>query len=241
MTTDETASSMPDHPPLKSSKERSEGKFAQRLREFGPVGLLAFAIVLAGNLLFVPVSALLVLWWRHLSRTSWPAIGYKRPRNWFIAVGAGVVFGAAGKLLMKSLVMPLLGAPAVNHAYHYLVGNRAAIPMTLYLVTIGAGFGEETVFRGFLFERFGKLFGASVIAKTAIVIITSIWFGLAHYFSQGLPGVEQATIVGLAFGTVFAISGQIFMLMIAHAAFDLTAYAIIYWDLEQRVAHFFFK
>jgi hypothetical protein len=29
--------------------------------------------------------------------------------------------------------------------------------------------------------------------------------------------------------------------MIAHAAFDLTALAIIYWDLETAVAHFIFK
>jgi hypothetical protein len=28
--------------------------------------------------------------------------------------------------------------------------------------------------------------------------------------------------------------------MIAHAAFDLTALALIYWHLEERVAHYFF-
>lgn len=31
------------------------------------------------------------------------------------------------------------------------------------------------------------------------------------------------------------------MLMFAHAAFDVTALAIIYWDLEADVAHFFFR
>jgi len=29
--------------------------------------------------------------------------------------------------------------------------------------------------------------------------------------------------------------------MIAHAAFDLTALAIIYWNLEPSVSHFLFK
>ncbi len=29
--------------------------------------------------------------------------------------------------------------------------------------------------------------------------------------------------------------------MCAHAAFDLTAYAMIYWGLETRVAHLVFK
>jgi hypothetical protein len=37
------------------------------------------------------------------------------------------------------------------------------------------------------------------------------------------------------------VTGRIFMLMIAHAAFDLTALAIIYWSLETAVAHLIFK
>jgi membrane protease YdiL (CAAX protease family) len=142
---------------------------------------------------------------------------------------------------MKAMVMPLLGAPSINQAYHFLAGNRAALPAMLYVIIAGAGFGEETIFRGWMFERFGKLFGSSGPAKTFIVLIASAWFGLDHYAVQGLPGVEQATIVGLVFGTIFAITGQLPMLMIAHAAFDLTALAMIYWNLESAVAHLIFK
>jgi membrane protease YdiL (CAAX protease family) len=73
------------------------------------------------------------------------------------------------------------------------------------------------------------------------VLLTSVLFGLAHYSVQGLAGTEQATIGGLVFGAIFAATGRIFMLMCAHAAFDLTAYAIIYWNLESAVAHLVFK
>ena len=52
--------------------------------------------------------------------------------------------------------------------------------------------------------------------------------------------MQQATIVGLVFGTIFAITGRIWMLIFAHAAFDLTALALIYWDLETAVAHLIF-
>ena len=92
-----------------------------------------------------------------------------------------------------------------------------------------------------MFERLGKLFGSGVGAKALIVVLSSVLFGLAHYTVQGLPGTEQATIVGLVYGTIFAVTGRIFMLMFAHAAFDLTALAIIYWNLESRVAHLVFK
>jgi membrane protease YdiL (CAAX protease family) len=111
----------------------------------------------------------------------------------------------------------------------------------LFAVTVGAGFGEETVFRGYLFERLGKLLGAGVPAKALIVLLTSAFFGIVHYPVQGLPGAEQGLIVGLVFGTIFAVTGRIFMLMFAHAAFDLTALAIIYLDLEAGVAGMIFK
>jgi len=218
-----------------------EDRFAASLRGFGLVGILAIVLILAGNELFVPVSAILILVWVRLSRTPWPEIGYVRPRSWIGSIFVGTVFGVGFKLVMKAIVMPLLSAPAVNPSYHFLAGNTAALPWMLYIIIIGAGFGEETLFRGWMFERFGKLLGEGKSAKIAIVLVTSNWFGLAHYPNQGLPGVQQAMIVGLVFGSIFAVSGSIFMLMVAHAAFDLTALALIYWDVEAQVAHFFFK
>src|SRR2546422_8014406 len=55
-----------------------------------------------------------------------------------------------------TLFRSLFGAPPINQAYHYLTGNPAALPGAVYLLIAGGGFGEEVVFRGFLFERFGK-------------------------------------------------------------------------------------
>lgn len=221
--------------------QSADDPVAARLRGFGPLGILAVLIILAGNFVVVPLSALLVLVWARLARTPWREIGYLRPRSWIGSLAVGIVFGAAFKFLMKAVVMPLLGADSINQAYHYLAGNRAALPGMLYAVIIGAGFGEETVFRGYAFERLGKLFGSSAWAKTLIVSLISAWFGVIHYPVRGLAGAEQAMIFGLLFGTIFAIRGRIFMLMVAHAAFDVTALAIIYWDLESEVAHLIFK
>ena len=218
----------------------SDGSIAESLRGFGPLGIFAILVILAGNGLFAPLSAILVLVWVWQSHTPWREIGFVRPRSWARTLAVGIAFGVAFKFLMKAIVMPLLGAPPINQAFHYLAGNRAALPAAIYAMIVVAGFGEETVFRGFMFERFAKLFGSSVWAKTLIVLLTSVWFGLAHYSLQGLPGVEQATIFGVVFGTIMAVTGRIFMLMVAHAAFDLTALAMIYWDVEFKVAHLFF-
>lgn len=212
-----------------------------RLRGFGLPGILAILIILSGNFLFAPLSAVLALVWAWISRTPWREIGYVRPRSWIGTIAVGILFGVAFKFGMKAIVMPLLGAPAINQAYHWVAGNTAALPAMFFLMIVVAGFGEETLFRGWMFERLGKLFGASVWATFAIVLITSAIFAVLHYPDQGIPGMEQAAITGLTFGTIFAMTGRLFLLMIAHAAFDLTALAMIYWDCENAVAHFFFK
>ena len=231
---------VPALPPGAQPVPPSDDPVAASLRGFGPLGLLAILLIVLSSV-FKPLSGILVLAWAWRSHTPWREIGYVRPRSWLGTLAVGIVFGCAFKLLMKAIVMPLLGAPAINPAYHYLVGNPAALPGVVFTMIVGGGFAEETVFRGFLFERLGKLVGTGAGAKVLIVLLTSALFALGHYSNLGLPGVEQAMITGLVFGTIFAITGRIWMVMCAHAAFDLAAVAIIYWNLEAAVAHLVFK
>jgi hypothetical protein len=223
------------------TSHRPDDRVAADLRGFGPLGILALLAILAGNALFAPLSAILALIWAWRSHTPLRALGFVRPASWIRTLAVGAAVGAGFKLLMKAIVMPLLGADPVNQAFHYLAGNTAALPGILFAVIVGAGFGEEVLFRGYLFERFGKLLGPRAWAGAATVLITAAWFGLAHYPEQGLPGVQQGTIVGLVFGTAFAVTGRIWPLIVAHAAFDVTAVALIYWDLESAVAHLIFE
>jgi membrane protease YdiL (CAAX protease family) len=242
--THETSNSPAHVPPLPvdaGAALPSGDRLAADLRGFRPLGLLAIVVITLTAAVVKPLSAILVLAWAWRSHTPWREIGYVRPKSWIGSLAVGIVFGTALKFLMKAIVMPLLGADPINQAYHYLVGNRAALPGILFTMIFAAGFGEETVFRGYMFERLGKLFGTGAGAKVSIVLLTSVLFALAHYPDQGLAGVEQATITGLVFGTIFAVTGRIWMLMCAHAAYDLAAVAIIYWNLEADVAHLVFK
>ena len=215
--------------------------FAAALRGFGPIGLAAIAVVLSGNLLFPPLSALLVLLWVRLSHLPWSAIGYVRPRSWPRTTIAGVGLGIGLKLLMKAVVMPLLGAPPLNAPYQFLVGDtRAALGM-LVLVVVVAGWGEETLFRGYLFERLGALLGRRPWARALTVVVVSVFFGLLHLKDQGVPGAEQAFVTGMVFGTIYAATGSLWMPIVAHAAFDVAAVIIIWAGLERSVAHWVFR
>ena len=186
------------------------------------------------------VGALLVLAWAAVTRTPWRELGFVRPRSWLATLALGILSGVALKLLLKILLLPLLGAPPVNAAYHFLAGNTAALPGMLFTVVVGAGIGEEIVFRGFLFQRLGRVLGSGTAAKAAIVLLTSALFGVVHYPDQGLAGAQQAALLGLVVGTIFAATGRIWLPIVAHAAFDVAAVLIIYWNLETRLAHLVF-
>jgi membrane protease YdiL (CAAX protease family) len=217
-----------------------------QLRGFGVAGILAIVVIVlsgtrfVGDMIALPVGGALVLVWAKLSHTPWREIGFVRPRSWIGSLAVGILLGVALKFVMKAIVMPMLGAPPVNQAFQFLAGNRALLATAIWAMLV-AGFGEETIWRGFLFERMGKLIGTGVAATATIVLTTSVAFGLAHYQLQGLAGVQQAAIVGLLFATIYGATRQLFMLMVAHAAFDLTALAIIYWRLETSIAHLVFK
>lgn len=219
---------------------REDDRFAEHLRGFGPIGLLAIAAVLVGDVLFVPLSALLVLAWARHSYTPLRDLGFVRPQSWPRTIGLGLVFGVAFKLVMKAVVLPLLGAPPTNQAFGFLAGNPVALPGMILLIFVGAGFGEETVYRGFLFARFGRLVGTGAAGTATTVLLTSVWFGLIHYPVQGVFGVLQAFIVGIVFGAVFSVTRRVWALMVAHVAFDLTAVALIFWRLEVLVARAIF-
>ena len=218
----------------------TQDRFATELRGFGPLGILAVLVIAAGQIV-APLGAVLVLVWTKLSRTPWREIGYVRPGSWIGSLVVGIVFGVTFKFLMKAIVMPILETTQLIRLTIFSPETPAALPAAVWTMIVVAGFGEETVFRGYLFERLGKLLGASLVARIVTVLVTAVLFGSLHYFDQGLAGAQQAIITGLVFGAVFAATGQIWMLMCAHAAFDLTALAIIYWNLESVVAHLIFK
>lgn len=205
--------------------------FAARLREFGLIGVLALAAIYLGSVIIPPLGALLVLVWAWRSRTPWHEIGFSRPDSWIATIALGIAMGVALRLLMKFAVMPLLGAPPVNPAFHHLAGNTAALPSAILMMGFLAAAGEELVMRGFMFERLTRLLGRSRASLTVIVLVTSIVFGVAHYPLQGLAGAQNATLMGLVFGTLYVATGRLWLPMVVHGAFNLAGLMMIYFSL----------
>jgi uncharacterized protein len=199
--------------------------------------LLTVAALLAGNML----GAVIVLVWASATRVPWSALGFVPWDNWLREVTIATAGGVLLKIVMKTIVLPALGAPPLNATYHFLAGNAAALPAMILYVIVAAAFGEEIVWRAFLFERLRAFLGDAPRARVAIVGLSSILFGLAHLHDQGWPGVAQATITGAVFGTTFIRLRRIWPVMVAHAAFDLTAILMIYCDREEWFARLLWR
>jgi membrane protease YdiL (CAAX protease family) len=207
-------------------------RVAAQLGGVGPLGIVVtVAILLAGNVL----GAALTIAWALAARVPLARLGLRPPQKPVRIVVGGVVGGIALKLLMKALVMPMLGFGPINPAYQYLVGNRAALPGTLLAVVFGAGVGEEIVWRGFLFTRLDQLIPCIRGKHYFVLLISSVLFGVAHYHDQGAAGMAQAFVTGLVFGGLFLVTGHLWLSMVVHAAFDVTAVLIIFWNLESWI------
>jgi uncharacterized protein len=203
----------------------------------GSAGIIATIIILAGVIAGPPVAAVLVLLWLWVSRTPYADVGLKTPQSWAVVIVAGIIAGVALKLLMKAVVLPYFDAPAVNAAFQHLRALDTAIIESVAMIFL-AGFAEEIVFRGFLLNRLQAFFGTSFFKRALMVLGSGLLFGVAHILGQGPWGVFQATLMGWLFATIYFMSGQrLWFLMIAHAAFDVAAVWIIYFGLEERIAH----
>src|SRR5262252_4392598 len=198
----------------------------RELLDTGPLAIaLVPAIVLTGNL----VGPGLVLAWAAFTRTPWARLGLARPRHrWPAVVVAGTLGGVALRLVMMSLVMPLLAGQPSGSPYAYLYRNTAALPVMLFTVLVGAGFGEELVWRGFLFDRLRRWFGPGARTHGIAIVVTSVLFGLAHLHDQGWRGVQQSTLTGLVFAALYVRTGTLALSMVVHASFDVAAVAMIY-------------
>jgi membrane protease YdiL (CAAX protease family) len=206
-----------------------------------PGSMLAVLAVLVGALFGPIIGAMLVLAWAHWSRTPLASLGLVLPRRWVMTLVLGLASGIAFKLGMKAIVMPLLGAPPLNDAYAYLIGNAAALPGIVATVLVGAAFSEELLYRGFLLDRLGAWLGHTPLALAGSVLLASSLFAAAHVADQGAPGAIQAAITGTVFGSLFVWRRELGLVMVTHAAFDLTAVVLIYRGWEASVAQWLIR
>jgi membrane protease YdiL (CAAX protease family) len=83
---------------------------------------------------------------------------------------------------------------------------------------ITAGICEETLFRGFLLHYLHLVPWS--LNLTMALLLSSIIFGLQHLY-QGAIGATSTVVIGLLFGLLFLLTGNLLLPMLCHAVMDL--------------------
>jgi uncharacterized protein len=202
--------------------------------------LLAIAIMvagLAGYLWFTATPFLLIvgtlfLWWRG---PGWRAIGLRRPASWPRALG--VAIGLAGyQFASLYLVEPVVARATTGELpdvsmFQSLVGDTRQLLFWLAVSWTLAAFVEEMVYRGWLTARVAELARYSKRGWIAAVVVTSVFFGLAHFY-QGMSGMITTGLSGLIFGAAYLASGRnLWCAILAHGFTDTIGFVMIYLDV----------
>jgi hypothetical protein len=212
-------------------------------------GQITCVLVIIGAGAFAPPLGILIwLIWKWRLKKKFIDFGLKRPINVLKTIGIGIFLGIFLKLLFMSVVMPLirsviipvLGAEVKTNTFQFLEGNLTALLGYSVFVIISAGLFEEILFRGFLFTRLKKWLGDSFKSRSIIIIMSSLVFGLPHVY-QGYFGAIHATLVGSILGILYYVNkGNLWLLIVTHAFFDLFAIFLIYKGWDEIVSNFLF-
>jgi uncharacterized protein len=89
-------------------------------------------------------------------------------------------------------------------------------------LALTAGLSEEFVYRGFVLAIFRRAFAGSVSGTFVAIIVSSLWFALAHLY-QGRRGIITTFVVGLLFSVVRTWSGNLVPAVVGHIGVDLVA------------------
>lgn len=100
--------------------------------------------------------------------------------------------------------------PQTDRDYRHFIG-----------VSLTAGIVEEILYRGFVFWYLAQL-----MPLWAVIIVSSIAFGLGHSY-QGIGGMVRVTLIGLAFGLFYVFTGSIWLPMLAHVILDVLQGAML--------------
>lgn len=203
--------------------------FLDRIARLGPKARVRAYLGTLGWLIFTSIGVIAL--WGFAGR-PWEGIAIDLRLD-----GPNIFAGALTLAVVIMLVRQTVALRTYTEAdadlYRQFGPLRPFLPHTpgelrlTWLLSIGAGVGEELLYRGYLIWYFSALtnpvFG---------VILSSILFGLGHAY-QGTAGIIRTGIMGLVLALVVVGTGSLLYAVIVHAVVDITSFTAAYYVLKR--------
>lgn len=173
-------------------------------------------------------------------------LGFFPPQNWgatiLWSIFLGVAIQFASTLVLEPFSDKVTKSTTDHSSFDSLRGNLMNFLLILVGVWVVVVFLEEIIFRGYMMGDIAELIGTSKAALAVNLVLTSILFGLAHWY-QGRSGALSTGIIGTLLGVLFIASGfNIWLPILTHAVIDTVGLFLIYINadkfLKERVKLF---
>lgn len=179
----------------------------------------------------VIISILIVTYWNDRSLSE---IGFKSNISFIKTIGTGlllfVVIEPVLDFIVQPLVAKLTGEIADYSAFQSVAGNFPKYSKYLFYILVSAGFGEEILFRGFLFRQFNIILPEFQYKTPLTVILSAILFSLPHVY-QGPSGLIMTFIFGLIFALIYVRSNyNLWITITLHGLTDTLFITLAYYD-----------
>jgi CAAX protease family protein len=176
-------------------------------------GTLVTLFILISNPITIGVL-ILAVWLRRAPQTEYFALQWPHRRD--VTLGIALLVGL---IALSDALLYLSGRDLVTtfqlQSYSSAAAEGWLLPMAIAAIIV-APFGEELMFRGFLFRGWAR---PDRSAWPAIVAISALWAGL--HIQYDWTGVLQIFVVGLFLGWMRWRSASILLTFLLHALFNL--------------------
>ena len=132
-------------------------------------------------------------------------IGLKRPASWMRTFIIGI--GLAAIVFIAMYLSEKAGFRRDLSKFKDVQGNLELAFLGVFYASIGAGFYEEFMFRGFLMQGLAMIFGAGRAAWIAACVVQGALFGAAHAYQNPL-GVAITGTLGVLMGLIVLALGR---------------------------------
>ena len=158
-------------------------------------------------------------------------MGFNYPDDWAKTVLLGLLLGGILSILSTILFEPVIekitNQPADLKSVEKIRGNWKSLLIWIVIGWAMGGFIEEILFRGFLMVEINKLLGTGNVSLTINILLTSLIFGIAHWY-QGKSGVLGTGLLGGFLGAIFVWNGfNLWLPIFVHGFIDTFALIFI--------------